>query len=210
MRLMAALVTMCSALMAERAFTAKAELDAYYGNWGAVYYPRVKWQAKVPGGKLNGFGFVYRDRLPGPFFANHPLTYTPTEAPWFSVRTETGGVKTGYFFQVGPQANLQAVKPVGRLMQYAIMSYLPKFGGIRVNNWVVAGATKEFSLGPLRASVESYERFFPERGIGASYGEIWLWLRPKRRNHFLFAPIVRNNKGTWMFGGGVRYTFPVP
>jgi hypothetical protein len=170
----------------------------------------VKWQAKVPGGKLNGFGFVYRDRLPGPYFANHPLTYTPSATPWFSVRTETGRVRTGYFFQVAPQINLQAIKPINRHATYLIVSYMPKLGGIRINNWVVGGATKEFGLGSLKGFIESYERFFPERGMSASYGEVWLWLRPKKSKHVLFAPLMRNNKGTWMFGGGIRYTFPVP
>lgn len=201
-----------AAAQESRALPVRLELDGYYTNWGTVYYPRIKWQARTHGVTVRGFGFIYRDRNPGQWFANHPVTVTADRLWQLSLRMELGGVgkdvrvgKTThqYFFQLGPQVNF--VKPVPGKPQYLVASFLPHLGGIRPHNFLTAFATPETHAIPRMAIyLESYQRMFPERGIKRSYGEAWLWLRPKAAKHIQFAPIVRLNGGKLMFGGGVR------
>lgn len=185
--------------------TGAVELDGYITTWGGVYYPRVKWAVKTAGGKFAGFGFVYKDKNPGPWFVNHPLTFTPAKAAWFSARAELGGTPKGFFYQLGPQFNAHAYKPVGKYTQYLIGSYLPEWGGGRPHNLLIAGAGRKHRLvGKVEAYPETYWRFFPSRGIAQSYGEAWWWFKPSSAKHFMFSPLLRYNKGSWMLGVGVR------
>jgi len=184
-------------------FSETVYLDTFGGADGVVFYPQYGWSLRTKAGNLSGYGFI--EVAPKePTFTNHLVIYTSPKAPMVSVHTETGGIphlKKG-FFQVGPRFNATAAAPKAlRSMQYLFVTYLPHVSGIRPNNLLIAGGTKQFQVRPgLKVSAEGYRRVFGNNR--ADYSEYWLLLHPAKTKHVSFgAFVLKDGSRTSLFGG---------
>jgi hypothetical protein len=188
--------------------TPKASLhvwsDFFGGNQGAVLYPQYAWGVTTPIGNFSGFGFI--EVAPHePLFTNHLAVYTPPQASWFSIHTETGGLpdKGLSFFQIGPRLNATAMVPkLKKPLHHLFITALPRFEGVRPNNILLAGATNRFKItNGLQGSIEGYRRFFPHR---PDYAEYWFLVHPKATPHLSWSAFVLNDGSRVSVGFGAR------
>ena len=162
-----------NAQQSDQKATGNAWLDVFAGKNGAVIYPQYTWSAPTPFGNCGGYGFV--ESAPGELlFNNNLVNCTPSVTPWFTIHAEIGDVTAHQkgFVQLGPQVNLNKVIPgTSKAVTMLWASYLPAMAGIRTNNFVIAGASRQFPVVGQRftAHVEAFDRIFGTW----SYGEIW-------------------------------------
>jgi hypothetical protein len=180
--------------------------DTFGLSQGVILYPQYAWSVKTSTVAVNGFGFVEsapHERL----FTNNLVWFTPTQAKWFSVHTETGGFPAHNlgFYQIGARVNTTEMiprlkKPLARLFVAA----LPRFIGIRPNNILVAGATNPVKIKRAEIWTEAYYRFFPS---GHPYGEWWFLIKPKPTSRFSYGALVHHTGKNNYVGVGFRASF---
>lgn len=154
--------------------TGNVWLDTFIGPNGAVIYPQYTWAIPTSVGTFGGYGFIET----APYeevFQNNLVNFTPSAAKWFTAHGEIGDVTAHDkgFIQLGPRINFQKVVPkLDKVMPNLFVAYLPAMVGIRTNNVLVAGASRQFPIigNHLTAHVEFFNRTFATH----SYGEVWL------------------------------------
>lgn len=171
--LLVSVVVAANAQTGDQKATGTVWLDLAAGNNGGVIYPQYAWAAPVSGGTFSGYGFLESapyERL----FMNNLVTFTPTDASWFTAHGEIGGLP-GHakgLVQLGPRVNLQKIIPkLNKAASYVFVAYLPALAGIRTNNVLVAGESRQFPIVGQRftAHIEAFDRIF----ANFSYGEVW-------------------------------------